>query len=241
MSDEPRGLELETLDGAELEAFAAANAVAPPAGLRARVLDLVERDERSRRAQRGLRRWRTAAGGLAAAAALFAALFAREATLVRENAAQLEVLRGSGSEFLSRLEAQEREIVARGQALRIHAEVIQILSSPRVRSVRLDATPGQTGAARVLFDPDSGAIALVGAGLPPAEPGKAYELWALRGNSPPERSGEFAIDSEMRNFAIRLNQVSAPNEVTGFAITLESTPGAAHPGGPILLTGSVEG
>jgi len=32
----------------------------------------------------------------------------------------------------------------------------------------------------VLFDPDSGAIALVGAGLPPPEPGNAYELSALR-------------------------------------------------------------
>ena len=241
MSDEPRAPELETLDGAALEAFAAAHAVAPPPALRARVLDAVARDARSRRARRGLRRWRAAAGGLAAAAALFAALAAREAALGRESAAQLEALRGSGSEFLSRLEAQEREIVARGQALRIHAEVIQILSSPHVQSIRLEATPGQSGAARVLFDPDSGAIALVGAGLPPAEPGKAYELWALRGSDPPVRSGEFAIDSEMRNFALRLNEVSDPQQVTGFAITLESTPGAASPGGPIVLTGAVEG
>ncbi len=241
MANEPRAFELEMLDGAALEAFASEHAVAPPPALRARVLDAVARDERSRRMLRGLRRWRAAATGLAAAAALFAALAAREATLGRESAAQLEAMRGSGSEFLRKLEAQEREIVARGQALRIHAEVIQILSSPRVRSVQLEATPGQTGAARVLFDPDSGAIALVGAGLPPAEPGKAYELWALRGANPPERSGEFAIDSERRNFAIRLNEVSDPHEVTGFAITLESTPGATRPGGPILLTGSVDG
>jgi hypothetical protein len=241
MSDEALARALDAQDGAQLEAFAAAHAVPPPPALRARVLDAVAREERERRAQRGLRRWRVTAGSLAAAAALFAALFAREVALGRESAAQLEAMRDSGSEFLAKLAEQEGEIVARGQALRIHAEVIQILSSPRVRSVRLEATPGQTGAARVLFDPDSGAIALVGAGLPPAEPGKAYELWALRGSGPPERSGEFAIDDERRNFAIRLNQVSEPQQVTGFAITLESSPGAAHPGGPILLTGSVEG
>ena len=241
MTDESRALELDTLDGPALEAFAAAHAVTPPPGLRARVLDAVAREERERRSRRGLRRWRAAAGGLAAAAALFAALAVREHGVAREGAAQLEALHGSGSEFLAKLAEQEREIVARGQALRIHAEVIQILSSPRARSVRLDATPGQTGAARVLFDPDSGAIALVGAGLPPAEPGKAYELWALRGDGPPQRSGEFAIDEERRNFAIRLEQVRDPQQVTGFAITLESRPGAAQPGGPILLTGSVEG
>ncbi|MEX2206320.1 MAG: anti-sigma factor [Myxococcota bacterium] len=241
MTDEARARDFETLDGAALEAFAAEHAVTPPPALRARVFDAVAREQRTHRAQRRLRRWRAAATGLAAAAALFAAVAVREHTQSRENAALVAALEHSGSEFLSKLAAQEREIVSRGQALRVHAEVIQILSSPRVRSVRLDATAGHAGAARVLFDPDTGAIALVGAGLPPPEPGKAYELWALRGDAPPERSGEFAIDAERRNFALRLSGVSAPHQVTGFAITLESTPGAARPGGPIVLTGAVGG
>jgi hypothetical protein len=238
MTDDARA-RVEALDDAALEAFAAAHAVAPPLELRARVLAAVEREVRAQRAARGVRRWRAAAAGLAAAACVLGALLAREVSVGRENAALVSALRRGGAEFLAELQARESEIVSRGQALQVHAEVIRILSSPHLRSAVLDPTAGHSGTARVLLDPDSGALAVVGAGLPPPEPGKAYQLWAIRGDAPPERAGDFAIAPDRKNFAIRLREVRAPLEVTSFAITLESAAGVASPSGPIVFAGAL--
>ncbi len=240
MPEDPRLEDEEReMDDEGLEELAQALATPPPPELRARVLNAVQERGQLDRVRRRLARWRV--GGLAAAAAacVMALLYAQQVRIAQQNADTISAMLDSTSGVVAHMAAQRREISERGDALLVHAEIIRILSSPNLRTAPLDPMAGHTGSARVLLDPISGAVALVGAGLPPAKPGEVYELWALRGDAP-ERAGEFETDPSRKNFALRLRHVRAPSEVTAFAVSLESERGLAAPQGPIVLRGSVE-
>ena len=233
------GDEERELDDEGLEELAQALATPPPPELRARVLAAVQERGQLDRVTRRLRRWRV--GGLAAAAAacVMALLYAQQVRVAQQHANTISAMLDGASGVIAHIEAQRREIAERGDALLVHAEVIRIISSPNLKTAPLDPMAGHTGSARVLLDPISGAVALVGVGLPPAKPGEVYELWALRGDAP-ERAGEFETDPSRQNFALRLRHVRAPSEVTAFAVSLESKRGLAAPQGPIVLMGSIE-
>ncbi len=226
------GDEEREMDDEGLEELAQALATPPPPELRARVLAAVQESGQLDRVARRLRRWRV--GGLAAAAAacVMALLYAQQVRVAQQNANTISAMLDGASGVIAHIEAQR-------EALLVHAEVIRIISSPNLKTAPLDPMAGHTGSARVLLDPISGAVAMVGAGLPPAQSGEVYELWALRGDAL-ERAGEFATDPARRNFALRLRHVRAPSEVTGFAVSLESKRGLTTPQGPIVLMGLLE-
>jgi anti-sigma-K factor RskA len=234
MADEPRGVELDGPGDAELadtglEAVAEALAAAPPAELRARVLAAVRREAGR---ERSARRW--PALGLAglAACALLALLYAMQ---LLDAQSELERSRDA---LVARLEQQQRELRLMEEAFAAQQEVVRILSSPHLVTVSLAATPGSSGSARVLLDPLTGKVAVIGSGLPPPQAGRVYAVWAIRDDGTPEPAGLLAPAGE-RAFAVRMREVAEPRSVSEFAISIEPDGGASRPTGPVVLTGSV--
>src|SRR5207253_135478 len=100
------------------------------------------------------------------------------------------------------------------------AEVRRVIGAPRTLSASLAPKEGIAGSARVLVDAASGESVIVVSGLAPAPEGKTYELWALRGDRPPEPAGLFAVGTE-GSIARRSARVERPGEVTAFAVSIE--------------------
>ena len=108
----------------------------------------------------------------------------------------------------------------------------------RSRICSLRSRDGGEGTARVLLDPASGAVAVLGKGLPPPKTGRVYELWAIRSDGKTERAGTLEPRGK-RSFAVRLKEVAQPGQVREFAISVEPQGGAEKPSGPMVLVGSV--
>src|SRR5438477_283236 len=76
---------------------------------------------------------------------------------------------------------------------------------------------GVTGSGRVVVDAATGEGAVVLSDLADPGEGRAYELWAIRGDRPPEPSGVFALERD-RPLAARIVPVARASEVTAFAV-----------------------
>ena len=224
------------LDDHTLEALAEACATPAPPELRGRVLqELAGRSERN--ALRGsLNRWRQLAIATCAAAATLAIyVLSQSATPPGAGNARLD---SEPAMLRARIETQERDLRLLEEALNVHGEVARILTARSFRSAPLESTTGGDGYARVLLDPDSGAVAILGKGLPPPQVGRVYELWAIKADGTPEPAG--TLEPSGRSFAVRMKQVSDPRTVQRFALSVEQEPGARQPSGPYVLAGAIE-
>ncbi len=230
------------LDDTALEALAASLETPPPAELRERVLHGVGTEMKLQRQSRQLRRWRWAgvAGGAALAASVFLGLLWVDAAGGRRaQSFELADLEQERAELRSRLDAQKQELALVGESLDVQTELVRILAAPRLLTATLTPRSGNAGHARVLLDPDSGAVAVIGKGLPPPQSGRVYELWALRDAQPPVSAGRLEPEESERSFALRLREVEDPAAVTEFVVSIEPEEGAPGPTGPIVLAGAV--
>jgi len=231
--DEPR------LDDAALEALAEACAAPPPAHLRARVLAEARRDAAAR-ASAALARWRLASSAAAAVALVLGGLLARQTRLAATRAGEVVQLAARGRELAARLDEQGRAVATLRESLAAQTEVLRVIGAPRTLSASLVPKEGVAGSARVLVDVASGESVIVVSGLAPAPEGKTYELWALRGDRPPEPAGLFTVGPE-GSIARRSARVDRPGEVTAFAVSIEPAAGSSAPTGPIVLVGTIAG
>jgi len=241
MRDDPMiGVDDRDLDDAALEALAEAYATPPPPLLRERVLAEARRDVAVGRVGSVLHRWRLVGAVAAGLAITLGVLLAREARVARLRTAEVVALASANSELTRRVEEQVRSVASLREALAAQAQVLRVVGAPRTLTAALNPSQGATGTARVVVDATSGEAAIVLAGLPPAGPDKVYELWAIRGDNPPEPAGLLAVPSEQA-VATKVGTVERPGEVTAFAVSIEPTGGSTSPTGPIVLVGPVTG
>jgi anti-sigma-K factor RskA len=209
-----------------------------PIGTDGRALDGAAREAALARA---MRRWRRAGAGALAAAAGLAALLLWDARLDRrrseETLVALSALEERRAALAERLEAQQREILVLSESLATQAELARILATPGLVTASLAPQEGRAGSARVVVDPASGEAALVVAELAPLAAGQVYELWALRGEAPPEPAGLFAAPANPAS--VRVPRLPDPTAVTAFAVSIEPDGGSPQPTGPIVLVGQV--
>jgi len=238
MSDDTGRPRDEELDDDTLQALAAAHVTAPPPELRDRILAAVHEHGQSEANLRNVNRWRSV-GIVASAAAATLTLFLFYEALSPPPVDPTRVtLEFEKAALRAKVEEQERDLHLLEDALAVHSEVVRILTARGSRSAALTAVDGSSGTARVLLDPESGAVAVLGKGLPPPKAGRVYELWAIRGDGTTEPAGVLEASGE-RSFAVRLRQVAKPGEVREFAISIEPEGGADNPTGPLLLVGAV--
>ena len=227
--DRTIGVDEQTLDDLALEAMAEAYATPPSAMLRTRVLATARSEGAARRGARWRMGGAIAAGAALAAAGLFAA---------SQRATELAALEQANTALAERLAEQERTLVGLRVALESQAQVLRVLGGPRTITAALAPKGDLVARGRVVVDPTSGETALLVADLPPAAEGKTYELWAIRGDRPPEPAGLFAVGTE-RALATRMASVDRPGEVSAFAVSIEPAEGSTAPTGPIVLVGTV--
>jgi anti-sigma-K factor RskA len=229
--------------------------VAPPAALRARVLEAVRAVDPSESAARAvdpselkgtdlrglLRRFSlrqilgarpSLAFGGAFALAAVVALGVMTASLMSRNSAldrEVSVLQGRLGESQSELAG------ARGQ-LASARDLNELLASPDARVAQL-AGKGEGARARatLAYERTTGRAVIVTTGLPPAPAGKAYQLWLIADNKKMP-GGTFKTDAEGRARISDRLPAGEPNPT--FAVTLEREGGAPAPEGDIYLIGS---
>ncbi len=239
------GVDEHALDDATLEALADAHATPPPRALRARVLAEARRETGAHGRARALRRWR-AVGAIAAVVALVVGAIAlRQSRLADVQTAELVArttelasLARINADLSARLDEQGHTLAGLREAVAAQAQVLHVLAGPHTLTAALAPQEGFVGSGRVVVDAATGDGAIVLSGLADPGQGRAYELWAIRGDRPPEPSGVFAFEPG-RPLAARITPVVRANEVTAFAVSIEPSAGSASPTGPIVLVGSV--
>ena len=230
------GVDDPGLDDDALEALAEAHAVRPPAQLRERVLGAAQPPLRGVPA--AITRWR-AMGTLAAGIALvLAGLLARERERSAQREGELAGLRAANVELTAQVELQGRTLAGLREALDTQVHVLHVLSGPHTLTAQLAPKGDLRASGRVLVDAATGDVALVAADLAALDPGKAYELWAIRGDRPPEPAGVF-VPAAGHATAVRLPRVVDPRGVSAFAVSIEPAGGSKTPTGAIVLVGSV--
>jgi len=241
-TDPTIGVEERELDDAALEALAEAYATPAPVELRARVLAIAATPAEGDTAAADLRvRRARIVGAIAAMLALVCgALLARELQRGRERSAEIAALVGQNGALAVRIDEQGRALAGLREAFDAQAEVLRLVGGPRVLTATLAPQGAVTGAGRVLVDTGTGDAAIVLSGLAPAEAGKTYELWVIRGKNAPEPAGLIAV-ADARGGAIRVPRVPRPSEVTAFAVSIEPHGGSPTPTGPVILVGPVAG
>jgi len=124
------------------------------------------------------------------------------------------------------------------QELARQQELVAILQDPATRTVALAGLPAAPSArGRMLWHAKAGGL-LVAQGLPPAPPGKAYELWAISGKEAPVPAGVFTVDARGVG-SIRVAPVAGGAEPDTFAVTLEPAGGVPAPTGSMYLVGKL--
>lgn len=171
--------------------------------------------------------------GAVAASLLVAALAATLAVLWRRNqelSAELARASARAEQLAARAEESQRELARVRDAGEMFAD-------PDARMTTLAGTKMAPGAsARLAFDHSTGRTLLVATGLPPAPPGKAYQLWFIKGAGAPVPGRVFKADAG----GASVLRDQAPPEGLGadtFAVTLEPEAGVASATGEIYLLG----
>jgi anti-sigma-K factor RskA len=238
--DETIGVDERALDDDALEALAEAYATPPRRGLRARVLLQAHGEGVVRQREAALRRWRMTGAVAAGLVLVLGGLLAGERQRASTSAVELAALARSNQELVVRLEEQGRTLAGLREALAVQAHVVRVLAGPQTVTAALAPTPaGGAASGRVLVDASSGETAVVLAGLGAVPPGAVFELWAIRGERPPEPAGLLAPGAE-GSVVARGSSVPRPAEVTAFAVSIEPAGGSTSPTGPIVLAGPIK-
>ena len=243
--DETIGVEERALDDVALEALADAHAASPPARLRSRLVDTVRAERTATRAARALARWRLVGSVAATVAIVASGLLGRERTRTEAQMASLATQATALAELAQakealerRVDGQEKTLVGLRETLESQAQMLRVLSGPRTLTASLAPKEGFAGSGRVLVDAETGEAHVVVAGLPSPGAGKTYELWAIRGDKPPEPAGLIAVGPAPAT-AARVARIATPTDVAAFAVSIEPESGSPSPTGPIVLVGKV--
>ncbi len=246
------GVDERALDDATLEVLADAHATPPLTGLRARILGEARQESVARRRAGALRRWR-AVGAIAAGVALVlggmavrfsriadvrTAEFAARTTELGARTTELASAARTNAELSARLDEQGRTLAGLREAVDAQGQLLRVFAGPHTLTAALAPKEGVAGSGRVVVDAATGEGAVVLSGLADPGEGRAYELWAIRGDRPPEPSGVFALAAG-GPLAARIPTLARAGEVTAFAVSIEPSSGSTSPTGPIVLVGAV--
>ncbi|MBI4540180.1 MAG: anti-sigma factor [Gemmatimonadetes bacterium] len=193
----------------------------PPARLRQRILD------EARRVRPLPRPARVAAPvpWLAAAASVVLAVTAGVA-----------YWRGRGERLaLERSYAEARSaLAARDSVLARRDSLVSALFGPELRTAALAAT-GAPPSARLFWNPEKNVVVVVAFNLPPAAPGRTYQLWGIPRGQRPVSLGTFNTAPEGR--ATLALDVPAGIELELSAVTEEPAGGSPQPTSTPFLVG----
>jgi anti-sigma-K factor RskA len=116
-------------------------------------------------------------------------------------------------------------------------EAFAILNGPETKVVSFGASQPQPPKGRVFVNPSQGVV-LIASNLPPAPPGKVYEMWVVPKGGNPLRAGEFQSQSD--GTAMHIHRGPVDVSATGaVAVTLENAGGADVPTMPLVAVAAL--
>jgi hypothetical protein len=129
----------------------------------------------------------------------------------------------------------ENVVSAQQQKLDQNLRLASVLASPTLKLVQLRGTESAPGANGHALVADGQRVVFYAANLPSLPPGKVYQLWLLRGQSPAVVSGGlFTPETTVVEFTDR----ALVSRITGMAVTDEPAGGSKTPTGHKFLVGT---
>jgi len=138
---------------------------------------------------------------------------------------------------LGRVQAQNSELL---RQLADYQEALRLVGSPDLLALEIEGTeaaPQARGTFIAESDTRSGMLLL--AGLPPLEPGMAYQAWLIRDGTP-YPAGLFLVSAEGTG-TLSLEAPDVLGLYDTVAVSLEPAAGSLLPTGAIVLLGAISG
>jgi anti-sigma-K factor RskA len=216
----------------------------PPASLRSRVLDAAAGRSSAPREEPG----RAPAASTAAAsripwlvAAASAAIAIGAILYALSMRAELQTVRTLAAQASDRVETLRTELMRLRQDSTRLQQVVSVISAPDARQARLSgAGPASAATGVAIWSPATGLV-VNARQLPPAEPGRGYELWAIAPGGAPISVGMLPVapDGTVSHAIPRLPAI----DVEQIAVSIEQAGGSptGRPLGDIVLSGRIAG
>ncbi len=203
----------------------------------------VSRPRRARGERPPSARWWRGVAAVAAAAAVllfvYNRMIANRATRAEvRQLEQLESLSWQMNDLRSELTAAQTEAETLRSVLDERAKLDRVLMSPDLQLTRMAPVGPVRGAGGVVAVSHASRAAMVQAfGLPPAPPGKTYELWWITKEGGPSRAGLFYAQTG-RMAVAPASMPPSGQRVMLAAVTLEPAGGVDKPTGAMYLKGA---
>ena len=136
------------------------------------------------------------------------------------------------------VQALEAQLAGKQHELERTRAVLDLLRSADAMRVHLisGSAPWPWPEGKVYYEPKKGLL-FVANNLPPLDPGKAYQLWAVPAKGAPASAGVFWPDAN-GNAMVMMPPGSAPSVAPmTFAVTVEPEGGLQAPSGPQVMAG----
>ena len=163
------------------------------------------------------RQWSTLLPWLAAAAAVVVAGY------LGQQARNERTARATAEQALA---SARLTLDSTGSALARRDSLIQFLVSPDAQAVTVSGS-GPAPSAKYFLDRRAGRVIIAATALPPAAPGRTYQLWGIETGKPPVSLGTFNTDSSGR--ALASVAVPAGLRIGVTAVTDEPSGGSPQP------------
>jgi len=163
------------------------------------------------------RRWSTMVPWLAAAAAVVIAVY------LGQQARKERTARATAEQALA---SARLTLDSTGSALARRDSLIQVLVSRDVQAVTVSGS-GPAPSAKYFLDRRAGRVIIATSALPPAAPGRTYQLWGIETGKLPVSLGTFNTDSSGR--ALASVAVPAGLRIAVTAVTDEPSGGSPQP------------
>ncbi len=135
---------------------------------------------------------------------------------------------------MARVQTQSRQLLE--EAARLN-EALALLNQPETKQVTFGEGAPKPPRGRVFVNPRQGVL-LLASNLPPAPPGKIYEMWIIPKGGNPVPAGLFQSDAEGAAMHLRRGPVDVA--ATGaVAVTLEAEGGAPQPTSTPLIVAAL--
>ena len=163
------------------------------------------------------RQWSTVLPWLAAAAAVVVAVY------LGQQARNERTARATAEQALA---SARLTLDSTGSALARRDSLIQLLVSPDVQAVTVSGS-GPAPSAKYFLDRRAGRVIIAASALPPAAPGRTYQLWGIETGRPPVSLGTFNTDASGR--ALASVAIPAGLRIGVTAVTDEPSGGSPQP------------
>jgi hypothetical protein len=132
----------------------------------------------------------------------------------------------------------ENVVSTQQQKLDQNLRLASVLTSPTLKLVQLRGTESAPGANGHALVADGQKVVFYATNLPSLAPGKVYQLWLLRGQSPAVVSGGLFTAETAQTTVVEFTDRALTSRITGIAVTDEPAGGSKVPTGHKFLVGT---